>query len=76
MTEPNSGSRQEAGRRITWPEPSLGTDAVQDRTVQAILGTVRQIPALPVSEHPAAYADMHERLLAALNEDTSAGTDA
>lgn len=76
MTEPNSGSRQEAGCRITWPDPSLGTDAVQDHTVQAILGTVRQIPALPVSDHPAAYAEMHESLLAALNEDTSAGTGA
>ena len=46
-----------------------------DATVQAILGRVRDIPALPVSEHPAAYAEMHDSLLAALNEDIS-GPDA
>jgi hypothetical protein len=38
-----------------------------DGTVQAILDRVRDIPGLPVSEHPAAYAEMHDSLLAALN---------
>jgi hypothetical protein len=76
MTQPNSGPGQEATGRITWPDLSPGTEEAQDRAVQAILEAVRQIPALPVSEHPAAYAEMHESLLAALNEDTSAGAGA
>ncbi|WP_457971909.1 hypothetical protein [Arthrobacter sp. D1-17] len=76
MTQPNSDSRQEAPGRITWPDLSAGTDKAQDHAVQAILEAVRQIPALPVSDHPAAYAEMHESLLAVLNEDTSAGTGA
>jgi hypothetical protein len=76
MTQPNSDARQEAAREITWPDLSPGTNEAQDHTVQAILETVRQIPALPVSDHPAAYAEMHESLLAALNEDTWAGTGA
>ena|SRR5687767_10425856 len=42
-----------------------------DGTVQAILDSVRAVPGLPVSEHPAAYAEMHDNLLAALNEDIS-----
>jgi hypothetical protein len=76
MTEPNSEARQEAARQVTWPDLSLGTDEAPDRTARAILETVRQIPELPVSDHPAAYAELHDRLLAALNEDTSAGTGA
>jgi hypothetical protein len=47
-----------------------------DPTVQAILDRVRQIPDLPVSDHPAAYAGMHDSLLEALNEDTSTGAGA
>ncbi|MFJ5700349.1 hypothetical protein [Arthrobacter sp. NPDC093139] len=45
--------------------------AHSDGTVQAILDRVRDVPGLPVSEHPAAYAEMHDNLLAALNEDIS-----
>ena len=71
MTEPNSDARQ-----ITWPDLPLEADEAADDTVRAILETVRQVPALPVSGHPAAYAEMHESLLAALNEDTPAGTGA
>lgn len=70
MTEPNSDALQEASRQNTWPDLPLGADEPSDYTVQAILGTVRQIPELPVSDHPAAYAEMHDSLLAALNEDT------
>jgi hypothetical protein len=76
MTEPNSDARQEAARQIAWPDLPLETAEAPDHTVQAILETVRQIPELPVSDHPAAYAGMHDSLLAALNEDTSAGTGA
>jgi hypothetical protein len=76
MTEPNSDARQEAAPQIAWPDLPLEADEAPDHTVQAILERVRQIPELPVSGHPAAYAEMHDSLLAALNEDTSAGTGA
>lgn len=47
-----------------------------DSAVQAVLRRVRDVPGLPVSEHPAAYTDMHDALLEALNEDTSSGSGA
>ena len=76
MTEPNSDARQEAARQIAWPDLPLEADEAPDHAIRAILETVRQIPELPVAGHPAAYAGMHDSLLAALNEDTSAGTGA
>lgn len=50
--------------------------AASDSAVQAVLQRVRDVPGLPVSEHPAAYTDMHDALLEALNEDTSSGSGA
>ncbi|MDQ1057843.1 hypothetical protein QFZ23_001744 [Arthrobacter globiformis] len=57
-----------------WPELAVpGSRAseagVADPAVLAILDRVREVPGLPVSEHPAAYADMHDALLEALNEE-------
>ncbi|WP_395402886.1 hypothetical protein ACHMXB_03740 [Arthrobacter sp. UC242_113] len=56
-----------------WPELALpsgrGDDGIADTAVLAILDRVRDVPGLPVSEHPAAYADMHDALLEALNKE-------
>lgn len=56
-----------------WPEltvPGRGPEAgIADPAVLAIVDRVRAVPGLPVSEHPAAYAEMHDALLEALNED-------
>lgn len=57
-----------------WPELTLpgsrAADAgIADPAVLAILDRVREVPGLPVSEHPAAYAGMHDALLEALNEE-------
>jgi hypothetical protein len=83
MTAPNPDAELHAAAQIAWPElPPAGfagphsdgphSDSPQlDGTVQAILDRVRDVPGLPVSEHPAAYAEMHDGLLAALNEDIS-----
>jgi hypothetical protein len=78
MTQPNPDAELEAAAQIAWPEvPPAGyagsdTDGTHsDGTVQAILDRVRDVPGLPVSEHPAAYAEMHDSLLAVLNEDIS-----
>ncbi|WP_258006685.1 hypothetical protein [Arthrobacter sp. AFG20] len=60
-----------------WPQlvlPASPADAgIADTAVLAILDRVREVPGLPVSEHPAAYADMHDALLEALNEEPQYG---
>jgi hypothetical protein len=50
--------------------------AASDSAVQAVLRRVSAVSGLPVSEHPAAYTDMHDALLEALNEDMSSGSGA
>ncbi|MFE4836203.1 hypothetical protein ACFRAU_16175 [Arthrobacter sp. NPDC056691] len=64
-----------------WPELTVpGSPAseagVADPAVLAVLDRVREIPGLPVSEHPAAYAAMHDALLEALNEEPQHGPGA
>lgn len=81
MTELNQNDLPEAAPEVAWPElPLSGTEdseatgsgsAASDGAVQAVLRRVRDLPGLPVSEHHAAYADMHDALLEALNEDPS-----
>lgn len=89
MTELNQNALPEAAPDVAWPEPPLSEaeeaavpdsdrsgSAASDSAVQAVLQRVRDVPGLPVSEHPAAYTDMHDALLEALNEDTSSGSGA
>ena len=56
-----------------WPELTLPGSrdgaGIADPAVLAILDRVREVPGLPVSAHPVAYADMHDALLEALNEE-------
>ena len=60
-----------------WPQlvlPASRADAgIADTAVLAILDRVREVPGLPVSAHPVAYADMHDALLEALNEEPQYG---
>ncbi|MDQ0617860.1 hypothetical protein [Arthrobacter globiformis] len=69
----DGGVTDTAVPETAWPEltlPGSRADAgIADPAVLAILDRVRQVPGLPVSEHPAAYADMHDALLEALNEE-------
>jgi hypothetical protein len=76
MTELNQNDLPEAAPEVAWPElPLSGAEdseaTASDGAVQAVLRRVRDLPGLPVSEHHAAYADMHDALLEALNEDPS-----
>lgn len=75
MTELNQNDPSGAAPDVAWPELPLpgaeDSSGVSDGTVQTVLRRVRDVPGLPVSEHPAAYTDMHDALLEALNEDTS-----
>ena len=57
-----------------WPELAVSGSgssdaAAADPAVLAILERVRDVPGLPVSEHQAAYAGMHDALLEALNQE-------
>lgn len=54
---------------LTVPGSRTGDAGVADPAVLAILDGVREVPGLPVSEHPAAYSGMHDALLEALNEE-------
>ncbi|CAH0175406.1 hypothetical protein SRABI83_01294 [Arthrobacter sp. Bi83] len=84
MTELNPDSHVEAASLVSWPEPppadsgAGGSEGISvvDGTVHEILDQVREIPGLPVSEHPAAYTAMHDALLEALNDDTPSGAGA
>ena len=78
MPELNNDAPGGGSADLFWPElgaPGNGPDSngpdsgVTDPAVRAILDQVRELPALPVSEHPDAYAGMHDALLEALNEE-------
>ena len=72
-----AGSPVELGspERADIPVASPGRDVVTgDAGVDAVLSGLERVPALPVSEHASAYADLHDGLLAALNEEPGAGS--
>lgn len=74
---PSEAEDSEATVPDSEPSGSTAADGTaSDSTVQAVLRRVRDVPGLPVSEHPAAYTDMHDALLEALNEDTSSAPGA
>lgn len=69
----DAAAEDTAASNTVWPELAVsgnGPDTgVADPAVRVILDRVREIPGLPVSEHPDAYAGMHDALLEALNEE-------
>lgn len=74
MPELNNDAPDSSAPELAWPEltPPGGHASHAgnaDPAVRSILDRVREVPALPVSEHPAAYADMHDALLLALNDE-------
>lgn len=81
MTELNPDAHVKAASPVSWPEPppaesgAGGSEGISvvGGTVQEILDRVREVPGLPVSEHPAAYTEIHDALLEVLNEDTTSG---
>ena len=72
MPELNNDAPDAEVLDVTWPELAVsggGHPEITDPAVLAILDQVRGVPGLPVSEHPDAYAGMHDALLEALNEE-------
>ncbi len=57
-----------AGAAGSWPSVLVTT---QDPAVDAALAAVRDVPAMPTTEHLAVYTALHDGLLAQLNVDLS-----
>ena len=73
-TAPVTAVTDTADTDTVWPELAVSGSgpsdaAAADPAVRAILDQVRDVPGLPVSEHQAAYAGMHDALLQALNQE-------
>ena len=51
-----------------WPEP---VEAGGDSVVDAIVGSLEDIPGQPVEEHLARYTEIHDALLSALDSEES-----
>ena len=65
-TDPSRGDAQ-----VTWPAElgdTAGNADSRDPAVGALLDRLGQLPELPVARHEEVYADLHDELLAALNE--------
>ncbi|WP_426998902.1 hypothetical protein [Pseudarthrobacter sp. N5] len=79
MTELNEHMEPAAAQpEIGWPEVSPSDSGPRDGNetftgdVGAVLDRLDAVRLLPVAEHDAVYTDLHDSLLEALNEDTSA----
>jgi hypothetical protein len=66
---PDAAVSDTAWPDLTLPGGRADGAGIADPAVLAILDRVREVPGLPVSEHPAAYAGMHDALLEALNKE-------
>jgi hypothetical protein len=78
MPELSNDESDAAVSDTAWPELAVSGSgpadaAAADPAVLAILERVRDVPGLPVSEHQAAYAGMHDALLEALNQEPQHG---
>jgi len=61
----NHPARESAAMRV--PDAPVTTG---DPGVDAVLAGLDQVPGLPVGEHAALYTELHDGLLAALNEES------
>lgn len=77
MTELNEAREPEAAQPTPeWPEwPEAAVD-VGDPSVERIVAALDGLQALPVTEHEAVYTELHDALLASLNELESLNEDA
>ena len=64
-----SGTETGAGNAARDKAPLTG-----DPAVDAVLSRLDAVGETPVADHAALYADLHDGLLAALNEDPAEGT--
>jgi hypothetical protein len=49
-----------------WPDD---TPATGDAAVDSALGRLAAVPSVPVAEHSAIYAEIHDSLMASLDEE-------
>jgi hypothetical protein len=68
MTELNDERNGEPAQPTpNWPANEVST--VSDPEIAAIVGALDGVADRPVAEHEAVYAELHDALLQALNED-------
>lgn len=70
LTEPDESAAAQPSTE--WPAPDgtgLATAGVNDRTVAEAIKRLESLPHLPVEDQEAAYNELHDDLLAALNAD-------
>ncbi|WP_258805524.1 hypothetical protein [Pseudarthrobacter sp. NS4] len=68
LTEPDEAAAQPSP---DWPRPDGA--GVTDPVVAQSMARLDPLPRLPVAEHEAAYNDLHDELLAALNAEPADG---
>lgn len=75
MTELAEPDESAAAQPSTdWPETD--TEGVTDPSVADLLTRLGALPPLPLGEHEAAYNELHDELLAALNADPAGDEEA
>lgn len=68
MTELNNEyTPQPAQQSPQWPGP--GAEKISDPEIGAIIDALDTVQDRPVTDHEAVYAELHDALLQALNED-------
>lgn len=65
---PDRSAQAVSEQAVSEQDPS--EQALSDPAVEYIVGRLDGVPGLPVTEHEAVYAELHDALLRALNEDT------
>jgi hypothetical protein len=72
MTELNDEHHGEpAQRTLNWP--AAGTQSISDPQIASIVEALDGVASKPVAEHEAVYAELHDALLQALNDDAPNG---
>lgn len=72
LTEPHESSAAQPSTQ--WPETDSA--GVTDPPVAGVLTLLGVLPRLPIGEHEAAYNELHDELLAALNANPAGEEDA
>lgn len=66
-TEPHSAEPDSAEPHdAPWPDDTAATG---DAAVDSVLGRLAGIPSVPVAEHSGIYAEIHDSLMASLDEE-------
>jgi hypothetical protein len=72
MTELNDEHHGEPAQQSpNWP--AAGTESISDPEIASLVAALEGVADRPAVEHEAVYAELHDALLQALNEDPPRG---